>query len=346
MPEPFTVDARVRMWDAALGAVRKTLGRLGYREVTTPTRQRVPIPEPYIEPLPAPPGYLVTSPEQGLKRLLGAGAGPIFEVARVFRAGERGDRHREEFHLVEWYRPGGALVDLQAEVVELAGHVFEAVAPTVAEAGRTPPPVPRAPVRRVDVLDALARAVGAPLRGNESAADLVAVVRRGRADLRAAVEGAVSGFASLTAPGADLAAWTALFSWWADGTLEGSAPPRGVVHLVRFPGQLAALARTEWVQDRYVAHRFETAVDGVEIANGYDEERSADALGARFEAVHGLRAALDLPPLPPADEVARAVAGIGPTVGVAFGLDRAIMLAAGTGSLDEVGLHVVASPPS
>ena len=100
---------------AILDRTRAWFRDAGFLEVETPLLVASPGTEVHLDPVgatltPRPgaapePRWLITSPELHMKRLLAAGAPPIFQLARVFRDGERGHNHRPEFTMLEWYRP-------------------------------------------------------------------------------------------------------------------------------------------------------------------------------------------------------------------------------------------------
>lgn len=70
-------------------------------------------------------GYLHTSPEFAMKRLVATWQTPIYQIAKVFRDNEMGKRHNIEFSMLEWYQPNYSLEMLANELNELLNHVFK-----------------------------------------------------------------------------------------------------------------------------------------------------------------------------------------------------------------------------
>lgn len=331
--------ARIAAWDVALAAVRAYFRAQGLAEVSTPVRLPAVAIEPYIEPLRVTGGVLATSPELPMKRLLAHGAGPIFQIAHVARASERGKLHAEEFHLVEWYRPNQHdWRRLAADTQSVVAAVFDAV-------GRRSGP---RDWQTHGFLDLVARTTGVSLTGEEDAAMLTAALAPTQPAL---VPTPIprAGLPEVAAPPeavTTLAAWSSFFSSWCDRDLDPwlQAQTDGI-HVVEFPQALAALSRCDaptvtTVPCSRVALRLESHVGGVELSNGYSELTCVTTQRQRFAAVQGLRAAHGEPPLPEPQRFLAALAspGLPPTVGCALGLDRLIALACGCAAIDGVAL--------
>lgn len=111
--------ARLKARARLLQDIRTYFSDRGILEVETPLISRAGNTDPEIHSIKTDTGgYLRTSPEFPLKRLLAAGSGDIFELGRVFRAGESGRFHNPEFTLLEWYRTGFSYPQLMDEVAD------------------------------------------------------------------------------------------------------------------------------------------------------------------------------------------------------------------------------------
>jgi lysyl-tRNA synthetase class 2 len=122
------IAERLRLRDLVVRRLRSWFQARGYIEVETPQRVACPGIDAHIDALPAGEGlYLATSPELEMKKLLAAGGRRIVQVARAFRAGERGERHHPEFTLLEWYAAGEDYLDLMASTEDLVAAAAAAL---------------------------------------------------------------------------------------------------------------------------------------------------------------------------------------------------------------------------
>lgn len=83
--------------------------------------------EEHLHALPAADGWLHTSPEFAMKRVLAAGLCRIYQIAPCFRDDEVGVHHAREFTMLEWYRVGAGCEELMDEVESLIGAAAAAV---------------------------------------------------------------------------------------------------------------------------------------------------------------------------------------------------------------------------
>ncbi len=246
-------------------------------------------------------GFLQTSPEYYLKRLLAAGAGSIFYLGKAYRWEESGRRHRPEFTMLEWYSLGFDDRQLMEQVEDL----FGLVAPSVS-------------IRRRAYGELFQTELGICPHG-ASLPQLLTVIDR---------------HLELHSPLTDRSACLdLLFSH----CLEPRLKP-GITLVYDYPREQCALARlAEDEQGRTVARRFEVYWNGVELANGYWELTSAAEQRQRFLTDQQRRREMGLP-VPELDErfLAALAHGLPNCAGVALGVDRLLMCLMGTDDIREV----------
>jgi len=300
-------------------ATRAFFAARGAMEVETPYAVRAPGEEVHLQAFAterlSPTGareklWLNTSPEFAMKRLLVAGAGPIFQLARVWRNGERSDLHAPEFTMLEWYRPGADFAALLAETESLLRAVLP---PVVSCRGIT---TSLAHFQRLTMQEAFARYAGADLLGTlEDAAALAASAGATRR------------------PGET---WEDLFFRLLLERIEpqiGRACPTFLTH---WPAPQAALAVRDPADPR-VALRVELYVCGLELANGFEELTDAGEQRSRFEADRARRHAIGGADWPLDEDFLASLAhGMPPACGIALGFDRLAMIASGADRIDQV----------
>jgi elongation factor P--(R)-beta-lysine ligase len=304
---------------ALTAATRHFFTTRGYTEVETPYAVATPGEEVHLRAFATtreyPDGsterlWLHTSPEFAMKKVLVGGAGPIFQLARVWRNGEASDLHAPEFTMLEWYRPGADLAGLMDEA---EAYLRAVLPPVVACRGvRTE----LSCFERVTVAGAFARYAGADVLS--TAGDASALARSAGVRLRRDET------------------WEDLFFRL---LLERVEPNIGRDHptfLTHWPAEQAALARRNPVDCR-VAERFELFVCGIELANAFAELTDPAEQRARFLADRTSRHARTGPDWPMDEDFLAALAfGLPPSAGIALGFDRLAMVASGADRIAQV----------
>lgn len=236
-------------------------------------------------------GYLHSSPEYAMKRLLADGSGDIYFLGHVYRKGEIGPRHNPEFTMAEWYRIRFSFQEMIEETCDFLS-LF---------AG----PLPRRILSYSDAFHLYAQ-LDPEIESQE---DLLAAITRRGIDLPR-----------------EAAHWKkeTLVHLILTHFIEPHLGKNEMTILIDYPPEEAALAHVIQKNGRPVAERFEIYINGLELANGYHELADPHELRNRFITLNTKRqdpyvldelflSTLKTKPLPPC-------------CGVSVGFDRAFMI--------------------
>ncbi len=247
--------------------------------------------------------WLRTSPEYPIKRLLAAGIGDCYELGRVFRNGEAGDRHNPEFTMLEWYRVGWDHRRLALEAIELIRGALALVG------------------RQIDVVE-------------HSYRDLF--------NASVKVDPFTSSEDQLIAALGELSVDPNCMTRddWLDLLITHCIQPRfrhdQLTVVYDWPASQCALARIR-PGDPPLAERFELYLGSLELANGYHELTDADEQRGRFEHDNRRRRERGLRELPIDENLLAAMReGLSDCAGVALGIERLLMAMADTDAIGDV----------
>lgn len=247
--------------------------------------------------------YLQTSPEFLMKRLLAAGYGCIFQIAKAFRHEEVGRFHNPEFTLLEWYRLGFDHFKLMEEVAELLEIVLACQKPT-----------------KTTYQDLFIQLVG------------VDPLITDRTKLLSLIEQHNKLSEWLTVEQDNDILLQFIFSEIIEPQI-GKTSPCFVYNFPRSQASLAKMSR----EDTRVAERFECYFQGVELVNGFNELTDSHIQLKRFQEDNVKREGLSLS-IKPIDKhfIAALSQGLPQCSGVALGIDRLVMLALKAEHIEQV----------
>ena len=286
-----------------LEAIRRFFHERQFVEVETPAIVPSPGLDPHLDafevrdPRGTSVGWLATSPEYQMKRLLCAGAERIFQLGRSYRAEEHGRHHEREFTMLEWYRAHATSDEVIRDTEELVSFAAEALS----EKGVRP----------------LFSGMSSTLPARWERLTVDAALRRHAATTLAQLEGDEEQF----------------FRIWAEEVQPRLGEHRPVV-VTDWPASMASLAK---LKPNGMADRFEVFSCGVEVCNGFGELTDAGEQRRRFERDQAARASAGTAVYPIDEKLLQAMErGMPQSGGNALGVDRLLMLLIGADSIQAV----------
>lgn len=302
-----SLQTKIRERNKLFELVRHFFAQRDILEVDTPLLREYSVTDPYmaafsvISPSGKHQGYLQTSPEYAMKKLLCNGSGDIFQMSKMFRADEKGAVHSSEFTLLEWYRIGFDHFQLIDEVClfiqEIVGkkqiQVFTYQQAFINCLAIDPFNIS---------LDQL----------SQRATELLGDIPR---DLL---------FDNYL---------TLLFSEKVETRFD-----KNIITVVYgFPASQASLAKIRNNHELITADRFEVYLAGMELANGFNELTDAKHQLQRFEQDNDIRRELGSAEMEIDDGFIQSLKkGLPDCAGVALGIDRLLMVKLSIENIEDV----------
>jgi lysyl-tRNA synthetase, class II len=305
-----------------IGAMRRLLLERGYLEVETPMLHTIAggaTAKPFITHHNALDIdlYLRIAPELHLKRLVVGGFDKVFEINRCFRNEGLSPRHNPEFTSLELYAAYADYTDMMAITEELVAAAATASggATEITYGGKA-----------IDLTPPWPRRSMAALVAEKTGVDFLAI-----GDAKAAVAAARGTGAEIAGNASWGHALEAAFAHRVEATLIQPT------HVTDFPRDISPLAKAHRGGDPRLVERFETYVNGWEIANAFSELTDPRDQLARFAAQMEARAGGDEEAqMLDADYVTALEYGLPPTGGLGIGIDRLVMILTDSPSIRDV----------
>ena len=333
-----------------LRLVREFFISKNFIEVETPLVVHAAGQEPYLDPFEVKflgpthnpvSSFLITSPEYAHKKLLASGFKKTFEITRSFRGGEPwGGTHNPEFTMIEWYHAGADYKQTMKETEEMVYFVAARLRGRLSKNLQSPKfnlhINSKSKIQKLTIL----------YNGNEI--DLTppwerlsmqkAWERYAGVEKHAKIYDREFLRAFCLKRGYHAGKHDTYDDLFFKIFLTEVEPKLGrgkPTFLYDYPASMAALARKKKTDPRW-AERFEVYAGGLELGNAFSELNDAKEQRKRFLEERRLRRKLGKPAIPLDEDFLDALDHMPPSAGIAFGIDRLVMLLTDAKSIDEV----------
>lgn len=306
-----------------LKEIRAICAQLNLLEITTPLLSSHPPYEPHIQPFAvsyqepfdnAPSQkFLRASPECAMKQYLAAHQEDIYQLAPVFRNNERSKIHYPEFTLLEFYRLHKNQDDVIKDCQTIIHHAATSLQVTAFEHHH----------KKISLTKKWQRQSVAQAFAHYADFDILATLDNPYEPSPHLIRKEAVRHNIYCETQDD---WEVIFHRLFLALLAPHLGMDAPLVLYDYPSPLGLLARPH-DQDERLAKRFEIFILGVELANGYEELRGADANRNRLALLQKKE---------PDPSFIEAMAHLPPVTGVALGFERLLMLLCGAQKIEDV----------
>lgn len=315
---------KTRLWQRQqiIRAIREDLYSQEFLEVETPLLVKGTCPDVHIESVQTADGYLVTSTEYQIKRMVVGGFKRLFTLTKNFRAHDRGRYHSSEFTMLEWARAESShLHSIEEDAVRFIRKAFRALYPTAnsVQFNGHEIDIMDAPWERLTVREAFKKHLGLNDLGDFSLEPLLQACKKAKLALP---------------PGFDQDKY--LIMSYLFEQLNSFLGRRTPTFLQEWPAYLTTSAPI-YAHDASIAERSELYIAGIEIADGFPFLTDAKLQRGLFNQELAVRKQNGKPPVVIDQKFFEALdLGMPQGAGMALGIDRLVMALTGSTQLSDI----------
>lgn len=311
---------RLKLRHKILSCIRDYFNSEAFLEAEIPLLVKKTTPDTYIDSIQADGGYLTTSTEYQIKRLMADGLERVYTLTKNFRANDSGRYHSPEFTMLEWGRSHASLNDIEEDAVLFIRKAFRELYPHQDSLNFNGNEINfmSSPWEHLTVREAFQKHLGIENLGDFSLENLC----------KASEE------AGLELPYDFRKERSLAISFLLD-RLQSCLGKQTPTFLHAWPSYLTSSAPIS-TGDPHIAERCELYIGGIEIANGFPFLTDPQKQRELFEEQNIKRRELGKPTIEVDEKYVQALSKLPHGAGMALGVDRLVMILTQASQLSDV----------